>query len=122
MLRRGGPDRGPGPLPTPPRWVVEHVCAYILGAYRPVMDSAAAFTRPPPPAARPEHLLRDADHVHHRTLAFWDSFDANGQSRERWTDAAIAASRAGAGGRATRPGAGAADSDGNTGARTARAS
>jgi hypothetical protein len=86
------------------------------------MDSAAAFTRPPPPVARPEHLLRDADHVHHRTLAFWDSFDANGQSRERWTDAAVAASKAGATGRSTLPGSASADTDAAGGARTARAS
>jgi len=58
------------------------------------MDSAAAFTRPPPPIPRIEHLLREADREHHRTLAFWNSYDANGHSGQRWADAAVAASKA----------------------------
>jgi hypothetical protein len=69
------------------------------------MDSAAAFTRPPPPIARTEHLLREADREHHRTLAFWNSYDANGHSGQRWADAAVAASKARPARRSARPGA-----------------
>jgi len=63
-------------------------------AYRPVMDTRELLDRMPP--IREEHraLIRKDQAERTRTVAFWESFDANPHSRQRWVDGAAAYWRA----------------------------